>query len=193
MPPYWHFTPPINTDSMATGLTSDGHPWIGAEKATITIHEYTDYQCFQCSKMHLMLRDLMAAHPGAIKLVHHHYPLDNEFNNIIVPDPFHIGSGKMAMIAIYAASKNKFWEMNDALYAVGRSKQPLSTRKLAEKTGFTMNELAAAAEHPEIREVLLYDIRNGMKLHITGTPAFVIDGNMYEGTIPADVLKKIMQ
>jgi protein-disulfide isomerase len=32
-----------------------------------------------------------------------------------------------------------------------------------------------------------------MKLEITGTPAFVIDGKMYQGTIPADILKKIIQ
>ena len=97
------------------------------------------------------------------------------------------------MIGIYAASRNKFWEMNDALYAIGRSKQTLSTRKLAEKTGFTMLELAAAAEHPEIRKALLYDIRLGMKLHITGTPSYVIDGKVYNGTIPADILRKAIR
>jgi len=83
--------------------------------------------------------------------------------------------------------------MNDALYAIGRNKQSLSTRLLAKATGFTMNELAAAAEHPQIREVLLHDIRQGMKLHITGTPSYVIDGTVYQGTIPGDILQKIMQ
>ena len=140
-----------------------------------------------------MLRNLIAANPGAIQLVHHHYPLDHEYNNIIVPEPFHVGSGKMAMIAIYAASKDGFWQMNDALYAAARSKQTLSTRKLAEQTNFTMFELASAAEHPEIRLTLLYDIRKGMKLHITGTPSYVIDGTVYQGMIPADILQKAVQ
>ena len=98
--------------------------------------------------MHLFLRRLIAAHPEKIKLIHHHYPMDHEFNNIIVPTPFHIGSGKMAMIGIYAAAKNKFWEMNDALYTIGQEKQPFNTRTLAKMTGFTPGELAAATRHP---------------------------------------------
>lgn len=140
--------------------------------------------------MHQFLRNFIAEHPDTIRLVHHHYPMDHEFNNIVVPEPFHIGSGKMAMIAIYAASKNRFWKMNDALYAVGREKQAFNTRFLAEQTGFSAGELAAASQHPQIREALLYDIRQGMKLHITGTPSYVIDGQVYTGSIPAELLQK---
>jgi len=119
--------------------------------------------------------------------------MDHEFNTIIVPEPFHIGAGKMAMIGVYAASKNKFWEMNDALYALGRQKEPFNTKALAEMTGFSPGELATATRHPQIREALLYDIRQGMKLKIVGTPTFVVDGNVYPGALPSDILKQIMQ
>jgi len=143
--------------------------------------------------MHLLLRRLITEHPGRIKLIHHHYPMDHEFNSVVVPEPFHVGSGKMSMIAIYAASKGKFWEMNDALYQMGRDKKPFNTRTLAETTGFSGGELAAATQHPQIREFLSHDIRQGMKLGITGTPTYVIDGKVYEGSIPREILEKIMQ
>ncbi|GAB6192340.1 hypothetical protein JCM39068_20890 [Desulfocastanea catecholica] len=97
------------------------------------------------------------------------------------------------MIGIYAAAKNKFWEMNDALYALGRSKQPFNTKALASTTGFTPDELADAIRNTKIRDILLHDIRQGMKLRITGTPAYVIDGKVYQGTIPADILEAIKQ
>lgn len=193
LPSYWQYTLPPITANIPSGQTEVGHPWIGAEDPKITIHEYADYQCFQCSKMHLFLRRLIAEKPGKIKLVHHHYPMDHEFNNIIVPEPFHIGSGKLAMIGIYAASKNKFWDMNDALYDIGRGKQAFSTKALADRTGFLTGELSAAIQHPQIREALLYDIRQGMKLGITGTPSYVIDGKVYQGAIPADILREIMR
>jgi uncharacterized membrane protein/protein-disulfide isomerase len=193
LPQYWHFTLPIANQTVATGLTEDGRPWIGAKNPKLTIHEYADYQCFQCGKMHQFLRQLINAHPDAIRLVHHHYPMDHEFNNVIVPEPFHVGSGKMAMIAIYAASKDKFWLMNDALYTMGRQKESFNTRTLAAITGFTAGELAAATQHPQIREVLLYQIRKGMKLRIGGTPTYVIEGKTYEGAIPANLLKQLSQ
>lgn len=97
------------------------------------------------------------------------------------------------MIAIYAASKGKFWEMNDALYQMGRVKKPFNTRTLAEMTGFSGGELAAATGNPQIREFLLHDIRQGMKLGITGTPTYVIDGEVYQGSIPGEILGKIIQ
>lgn len=190
LPPYWEYTLPVPSDTVSSGMTQEGHPWIGAEYPQLVIHEYADYQCFQCGKMHQFLRKIIAENPDKIRLVHHHYPMDHEFNNIVVPEPFHIGSGKMAMLGIYAASKNKFWEMNDALYAIGREKKAFSTRSLADKTGIAIGELTAALQHPQIREALLYDIRQGMKLHITGTPSYVIDGKVYTGSIPAELLQK---
>ncbi|WP_459945523.1 vitamin K epoxide reductase/DsbA family protein [Desulfocastanea catecholica] len=193
LPHYWHYSFSPNTASIPAGMTDDGHPWIGTANPEIIIHVYADYQCFQCSKMNTLLRKVIVAHPGKIQLIHHHYPMDHQFNNIIVPEPFHIGSGKMAMIGIYAAAKNKFWEMNDALYALGRSKQPFNTKALASTTGFTPDELADAIRNTKIRDILLHDIRQGMKLRITGTPAYVIDGKVYQGTIPADILEAIKQ
>ncbi len=68
-------------------------------------------------------------------------------NKIVVPEPFHVGSGKMAMLGIYAAMKGKFWQMNDALYEVGRRNEPFNTRTLAEMTDFTPGELAQATKH----------------------------------------------
>jgi uncharacterized membrane protein/protein-disulfide isomerase len=193
LPPYWHYTFPPSSSEIFNGLTEDGHPWIGSETPELTIHEYTDYQCFQCNKIHQFLRRLIAEHPGKIRLIHHHYPMDHEFNNIIVPEPFHVGSGKMAMIGIYAASKNKFWDMNDALYVMGRDKQPFNTKTLSKMTGFSAGELAAATRHQQIREILLFNIRQGMKLGITGTPTFVINGKVYKGSIPVDILQEIIR
>ncbi len=161
IPPYWQYTFPSSSTEISNGFTEEGNPWIGSKDPEITIHEYTDYQCFQCSKMHLFLRRLISEHPGKVKLIHHNYPMDHEFNNILVPQPFHIGSGKMSMIGIYAAGRNKFWEMNDALYTIGREKQPFNTRTLGMVTGFSPGELAAATGNPQIKEMLLRDILEG--------------------------------
>ena len=193
LPHYWEYTLPPPSTAVEHGLTEEGNPWIGAKDGEITIHEYADYLCFQCRKMHLLLRRLITEHPGRIKLIHHHYPMDHEFNNIVVPEPFHAGSGKMSMIAIYATSKGKFWEMNDALYTIAQGKVSFNTRTLGAKTGFTGGELAAATRNPQIRAILSHDLRQGMKLGITGTPSYVIDGKVHEGSIPGEILAKIIQ
>ncbi len=193
LPPYWQYSFPSLSHPIANGLTKEGNPWLGADKPEITIEEYADYMCFQCSKMNIFLRRLVDEYPQKIKLIYHNYPMDHAFNPTVVPEPFHQGSGKMAMISIYAALKNKFWEVNDALYAIGRDKRPFNTRILAEMTGLPSGELAAATRNKQIRNILNNDILQGMKLGITGTPSFVINGKIYQGSIPAKILERIMR
>ena len=62
-PGYWNVRMPAASVTVRTGITAEGHPWIGAEKARLDIMEFTDYQCFQCRKMHYYLRELVARYP----------------------------------------------------------------------------------------------------------------------------------
>ena len=192
IPQYWTYSFPAPT-LVQTGTTENGYPWIGAEDPVITIEEYSDYQCFQCKKMHFMLRQLIAEHSDKIRLVHHHYPMDHTVNNIIVKQPFHVGSAKMAYLAIYAAYHDKFWQMNDALYQFAEKKEDFNTEVIAQKTGFKPGELAMALNNPTIKTILLHDVRKGLRLHLTATPSYVIDEHIYVGSIPPEILAEVIQ
>ena len=192
IPAYWEFRPPASSAMLEQGLTPDGLPWIGAENPRVTIVEFADYQCFQCRKMHYYLRDLAARYPGKIRIVHRHYPMDHEFN-FIVQEPFHVGSGKMALLAIHAETKGKFWEMNDLLYKLGGTGRDLDLMEIAGATGIEAHELAAALEYPFYRERLAVDIHLGMKLRVLGTPSYIINGVVHQGNIPPDILSGILK
>jgi protein-disulfide isomerase len=45
---------------------------------------------------------------------------------------------------------------------------------------------------PKIQSLLKKDIIDGLKLGVTGTPSFVIDGQVYQGQIPPEILKQVM-
>ncbi len=141
--------------------------------------------------MHFFLRHLVDKNPEKIRLIHRHYPMDNKYNPI-VKESFHVGSGEMALLAIYASTKGKFWEMNDYLFSIDKSGKSVDIKELAEKTGLDYRELAMAKYDNGIRQALWKDIRDGLKLRVTGTPGFVIDDKLYLGEIPADILKKVI-
>lgn len=194
LPPYWHQQPETMNSQVTTGLTPEGFPWIGAEKPHITIEEFTDYQCFQCKKMHMYLRQLINRHPDRIRLVHRHYPLDNEFNRIIAPNPFHVGSGRMALVAIVAAEHNAFWPVNDALYATALSKKKfIKIEEFAQLMGLNKEQLATEMFTAKTLKHLQHDIVQGLKHGITGTPSFVINGKMHEKTLPPELLRDIVR
>jgi len=192
LPTYWTDKFSSDTAGIAHGTTEDGHPWIGALNPSLTIVQFSDYQCFQCAKMHFFIRRLLQSHPDTLRLVHRNYPMDHTVNPQVVPQPFHEGSGDLAKLAILASLRNTFWEMNDLLYSITRKKvEEVPLKELAEATGLDAYELAAALQNPTIQELLRRDIWRGMKLGITGTPAFLIEGNVYQGHIPKKVLKQI--
>jgi len=190
-PNYWNFAPPPLSTDIPKGITEDGHPWIGAEKAELVITEFTDYQCFQCKKMHFFLRQIVAKYPDKIRLIHRHYPMDHKFNPI-VKEPFHVGSGAMALLAVYATGRDKFWEMNDILFNVDRRKGTINIKELAEKVGLDYRGLSSSIYDRNTLYKLQIDILEGIKLRITGTPSYVMNDKVYMGEIPPDIIRNVV-
>ena len=190
-PAYWLFNPAPLPARIANGVTPEGRPWVGAENPALEIVEFADYQCFQCKKMYYHLRDLVAKYPEKIRLVHVHYPMDHEFNPM-VKDPFHIGSGKLALLAIYAVGDGKFWDVHELLYQWAGSRQEIDLHELASRTHLPVDRLAGATENRELIVKLADDIRLGMKHGIQATPSYLIQGNVYEGNIPSEFFKGIV-
>jgi len=157
----------------------------------LEIIEFADYQCFQCKKMYYHLRDLVAKYPEKIRLVHVHSPMDHEFNPM-VKTPFHIGSGKMALLAIYATTEGKFWDVHDLLYQWAGDRQEIDLRELAARAGLPADRLAEAQGNMEFREKLAADVRWGMQHGIQATPSYLIEGKVYQGTIPPEAFKGIV-
>ena len=189
-PAYWEFTSKKPVMEMPTGLTKDGHPWIGAEDPQITISEFTDYQCFQCKKLHFYLRQLISTYPGKVRLVHRNFPMDHAYNPL-VKEPFHVGSGKMALFSLFAAEKGKFWAVNDMLFNVDTQEGHFNLRGIAKEAGFDVEQMARSVNDRLLLRRLKIDIRDGLKLGITGTPAYVVDGKVYVGNVPADIFKEL--
>lgn len=190
-PAYWLFNAEPMPAQIATGVTPEGRPWIGAVSPALEIIEFADYQCFQCKKMYHHLRNLIAKYPEKIRLVHVHFPMDHEFN-LMVKTPFHIGSGKMALLAIYAVDEGKFWDLHDLLYQQAGNRQEIDLHELASKSGLPAERLAEAPGNKGFRGKLAADIRLGMQHAVQATPSYLIAGKVYQGVIPPEAFRGII-
>ena len=191
-PAYWQYRPIEFSVKLQTGKTSEGYPWIGSENAELVITEFTDYMCFQCNKINSYLRRLMNRYPEKIKLIHRHFPMDSEFNPI-VKIPFHEGAGKLALLAIQAEKEGKFWPVNDELYACALKSNVIEISAIAESVGLNSEVLKKSLNNSTNLRKLNQDIIDGLKLGISGTPNFVIDGKIYISQIPAEILARIRE
>jgi protein-disulfide isomerase len=98
----------------------------------------------------------------------------------------------LAKFAIYAGTQDKFWQMSDLLFGIARQMHQIDAKFLAHKTGLNADALSRAVNNPAIHSRLKKDILDGLKMGVRGTPSFVINGNLYRGQIPAEVLTKIL-
>jgi len=191
-PQYWNLEGTVVMTDIPNGVSEEGDPWIGAANPSLEIIEFADYQCFQCRKMHFYLRQLIIQHPGKIRLIHRNYPMDDKVNPV-VKEPFHIGSGALAMLAIYASSKGKFWEMNDVLYELAGKTERINVASVASLVGLDAHEIGAGIRSPNVLAKLRKDIQTGLQLGIVGTPAYLVDGKLSFGMIPSEYLSIVFE
>jgi protein-disulfide isomerase len=118
--------------------------------------------------------------------------MDHEVNPLL-KKPEHIGSGKLAMLAIYAATQDRFWQMNDVLFRIARLNPEIDIKKLAHDVGLDERKLSRSFHNRNVRVKLKKDILDGIKLGVRGTPSFVIDGKVYQGQIPPEILKRALE
>jgi predicted DsbA family dithiol-disulfide isomerase len=99
----------------------------------------------------------------------------------------------MALLAIHAAANGRFVELNDLLFAKAAVGQAIDLAEAARETGIDPRGLQQALTHEPYKRHLLRDIRQGMKLRIAGTPSYWINGSVYEGSIPPEILKPVLE
>lgn len=169
---------------------ADGHPWIGGAEPAIVIDEFTDYECPHCRGAHMRMRRLLTEHPGALRVVHRHFPLDGSCNALLAGRVFHPRACELSRVAICAGEQGRFWEMNDLLFQrqaeIRRDKTPPDD--LARRLELDLDAFRCCMTADATRDALLADLDAGILLGLEGTPAFVVDGKAHLGGLPPEAL-----
>jgi serine/threonine protein kinase/protein-disulfide isomerase len=180
--------PPANYGD--SGIDSDGHQWIGSEDAKMVIHEFTDYECPYCPKAHMKVRRLLSSHPGKIRVIHRHYPLDQACNPTI-ERPFHQRACELSKIAICAGRQGRFWEMDDFLFqhADEIRTKGLGAMEVAKRLELNPDDFRYCMDDSTVLEEIGRDVEGGITHELKGVPAFLIDGKVYYGKIPDEAVQ----
>ena len=173
------------------GEDEHGHQWIGAPEPILVIHEYTDYECPHCRRAHMRMRRLLSKYPGQIRLIHRHYPLDAECNPMLEGKEFHLRACELSRVSYCAGEQGRFWEMNDLLFQRQAEIKAgeTSAEDLARRLELDVDRFQCCMTSEDTAGHITSDLREGAGYKINGTPAFVVDGEVYLGKVPTTVLK----
>ena len=160
---------------------------LGDEKATLVVHEYTDYQCPFCFVLNTMMHRAVSELKN-IKVVHHNLPLDMNCNKAMKYQ-MHEGSCLMAKYAIAAGRQGKYWDMNSLLFDKEFQGEESILQNAKSIKGLNIEQLKEDAHSDEVAKELTKEIDEANNLGIDGTPAIRINMETKVGIMPYEELK----
>lgn len=142
-------------------------PFKGNADATITLIEYSDYQCPYCARHY---RDSMSTlekeymDTGKLKYVMRENPLVS----------IHPHAMSASMAALCADDQGKYWEMHNIMFDNQREIDADKLKVFAADIGLDTTVFNECLDSRKYRKRINSDLSSGAKLGIRGTPGFAL-------------------
>lgn len=148
----------------------------GNPKGDVTIVEFFDYNCGFCKRAFEPLMKAIKA-DGNVRLILKEFP-------ILGPSSVIASRATMA-----AERQGKYMEMHKALFTHKGSLDEASIMELAKGVGLDTAKLRRDMADTAYTQTIVRNEALAQALDITGTPAFIIDGDMYPGAQTAEQIE----
>lgn len=169
-------------DLIATVEQGPG-PSRGLPDAPVVVVEFSDFQCVYCRKFWketLPKLDERYIRPGKVRFVYRHLAILGE------------ASVLAAQAASCAHDQGKFWEYHDTLFG---NRSPLiftsaRLKRYAGELGLEEKSFAACLDSKRHGQRVEAETIIGRALGASGTPAFLINGQLLIGAYPFEVFQQ---
>jgi protein-disulfide isomerase len=160
----------VSLEAPRVDVPSAGHPWTGGKHASVTIVEFSDFQCPYCRAAEPTLKQVRDKYGDQIKLVYMDFPL-----------PMHQHSMDAANAGRCAGDQGKFWQFHDAMFADQGKLDPASLKSTATKAGLDSKKFDACFDSKKMVPAVKADQAVGSGVGVNGTPTFFINGREVVG------------
>ncbi|MEU6244010.1 DsbA family protein [Streptomyces sp. NPDC047024] len=142
----------------------------GSASAPVTLVQYGDYQCSYCGEAFGVIKRIQAEFGDELRFVFRNFPLPE----------IHPEAMPAAVTAEYCGSQGHFWPAHDALYTHQAALGQNLYAEIVEKLGLDADGLHRAFTTHEFAKRIQDDIDGGIRSGVNGTPAFFVNGEMYQ-------------
>jgi len=143
----------------------------GNPDATISLIEYSDFECPFCKLFHPTAKQVVEAYAGQVNWVYRHFPL--QFHN-----PGAQKQAEASECANFLGGNDAFWKFTDAIYARTRSNgEGFPVTKLvplATEIALDGEQFRQCLDSGRFAARVQEDIAEGTKIGVTGTPSSIL-------------------
>jgi len=155
---------PLDADKQKL-IAATGAPAFGPETATVTLVEFSDFECPYCSKAADVTSQLKAKYGDRVRFVFRQFPLS-----------FHKNAQGAAEASMAAHAQGKFWEFHDLMFKNQRALTAEALEGYAKQLGLNVAQFKKDLESHKYAEHVKSDIELGTQVAVGGTPTLFING-----------------
>jgi protein-disulfide isomerase len=144
---------------------------IATSSATVTLVEFSDFQCPACGVYYPMVTQVIKDFKDSMTFVYRNFPLTD----------LHPNAQIAAQAAEAAGMQGKYWEMHDLLFTKQSDWSASSSARdifaqYTQSLGITVDQFKKDIDSDTVKNKITEDINDGKSLGINGTPTFFLDG-----------------
>jgi protein-disulfide isomerase len=158
-----------------------GAPSKGAEKPTISVVEFSDFQCPFCSRVTPTLAQVEKEYGDRVEIVFKHLPLR-----------IHSKAPAAHAAAEAAHRQGKFWEMHDLIFQHQREMSEENYLRYAGELQLDVEQFKRDLASEAVKTRITDDLSAAQSLNLTGTPSFFINGRFLSGAQPFASFKVVI-
>ena len=166
-----------------TGLSKvrddQGDPVMGNANGTITLYEFSDYNCGYCKRVFEPIQQLVRDNPD-VRLVIKEFPILSQSSLVA------------AKAAIAAEMQGKFGDYHIAMMTYRGQITDAVVMRMAAQVGVDIEQLKSDMENPKTMAIIQRTREAAAALEINGTPGLVVGDTVVPGAIGLDELVKLI-
>ena len=166
-------------------ISLEQEPTLGSSAASLTIIEFTDFECPFCAKFHQETFPQIKKEyidTGKVKIVVKNFPLSIHKNAQIAAE-----AGECAF------EQEKFWEYKDTLFKNQEALEVDDLKKYARDLGLDSQKFDNCLDSGKYKDEVQADLKEGEEAGVTGTPTFLIEEKEIVGAQPFSEFQKIVE
>ena len=161
----------------------EGAPFRGPAAAPVTIVTFSDFHCAFCKRVVPTLTQILSRYGEKVKVVFRDFPIDG----------LHPQARNAAEAARCAHDQGKFWAYHDALFANAPKASPEQLKAYALQLGLDLPSFERCLASGTHAATVQKSVDEAIRLGVTGTPAFFINGELLSGAQPLEDLTRVIE
>lgn len=177
---------PSASDNLVADIENE--PFRGDINAPVTVVEFSDFQCPYCEKFYTESFAKIKENyvdKGLVKFVYKDFPLS--FHPMAAP-------AAVAANCVYKlAGDEVYFQYHDTLFENQNLLSQDNFAIWAENLGVSASDFETCLQDQSIIAEIQQDLAEGQSLGVSGTPSFIINGELVVGAQPYSVLSSVIE